>query len=62
MGDAQDDPRSVQAGDEGERALLQVLRNVDDMAGMVLQFVEQSEVDADVALAAVRILGRWDAL
>lgn len=62
MGDAQDDPRSVQAGDEGEQALLQVLRNVDDMAGMVLQFVEQSEVDADVALAAVRILGRWDAL
>lgn len=56
--DCKDDPQSVQGGDGGERALLQVLRNVDDVAGMVLQFVEQPGGSDDVVLAGIRVLGR----
>lgn len=57
-----EDPRSVQGGDPGERALLQVLGNMDDVAGLVLQFVEQPGGDANVVLAGVRVLGRYECL
>ncbi len=50
-----------------ERAMIQVLGNVDDVAGLLLQFVEQqqqeqqeggTDVDGNVVLACVRVLGR----
>lgn len=55
-----DDLQPVHTADDKERALLQVLRNVDDVAGLVLQFVEQEGGDADVVLAGIRVLGRYD--
>lgn len=46
-----------------EHAMMQVLGNVDDVAGLLLQFVEQQaaagdDVDENVVLACVRMLGR----